>query len=46
MFYFILLLSIALFLVLLNIKAGKFPYTPGQEPTLPGHVDFLLQVCI
>ncbi|KAJ7957519.1 4-sulfomuconolactone hydrolase [Quillaja saponaria] len=21
----------------------KFPYFPGQEPTLPGHVDFLLQ---
>ncbi|XP_057436348.1 uncharacterized protein LOC130728795 [Lotus japonicus] len=24
-------------------EAGKFPYSPGQEPTLPGHVDFLLQ---
>ncbi|XP_024041096.1 uncharacterized protein LOC18044825 isoform X2 [Citrus clementina] len=23
--------------------ADKFPYFPGQEPTLPGHVDFLLQ---
>ncbi|KAI4336547.1 hypothetical protein L6164_015062 [Bauhinia variegata] len=23
--------------------ASKFPYFPGQEPTLPGHVDFLLQ---
>lgn len=23
--------------------AGKYPYFPGQEPTLPGHVDFLLQ---
>ena len=25
--------------------ANEFPYFPGQEPTLPGHVDFLLQVC-
>ncbi|XP_027188861.1 uncharacterized protein [Cicer arietinum] len=24
-------------------EAGKFPYSPGQEPNLPGHVDFLLQ---
>ncbi|KAK4413161.1 hypothetical protein Salat_2728600 [Sesamum alatum] len=23
--------------------AEKYPYFPGQEPTLPGHVDFLLQ---
>ncbi|CAL1355092.1 unnamed protein product [Linum trigynum] len=23
--------------------ADKYPYFPGQEPTLPGHVDFLLQ---
>ncbi|KAK4762861.1 hypothetical protein SAY86_008629 [Trapa natans] len=23
--------------------AGRFPYFPGQEPTLPGHVDFLLE---
>lgn len=23
--------------------AGKYPYFPGQEPTLPGHVDFLLE---
>lgn len=22
---------------------GKYPYSPGQEPTLPGHVDFLLE---
>lgn len=24
--------------------ADKYPYFPGQEPTLPGHLDFLLQV--
>ncbi|GAU17754.1 hypothetical protein TSUD_171420 [Trifolium subterraneum] len=24
-------------------EASKFPYSPGQEPNLPGHVDFLLQ---
>ncbi|XP_078433954.1 catalytic/ hydrolase [Wolffia australiana] len=24
-------------------EALKYPYHPGQEPTLPGHVDFLLQ---
>ncbi|CAN0896092.1 2-pyrone-4,6-dicarboxylate hydrolase [Linum grandiflorum] len=23
--------------------ADRYPYFPGQEPTLPGHVDFLLQ---
>ncbi|XP_062156507.1 uncharacterized protein LOC133864229 isoform X2 [Alnus glutinosa] len=23
--------------------ADKYPYFPGQEPTLPGHVDFLLE---
>ncbi|CAK9144349.1 unnamed protein product [Ilex paraguariensis] len=23
--------------------ADKYPYFPGQEPTLPGHADFLLQ---
>ncbi|KAL0364358.1 UNVERIFIED_CONTAM: hypothetical protein Sangu_0533400 [Sesamum angustifolium] len=23
--------------------AEKYPYFPGQEPTLPGHVDFLVQ---
>ncbi|KAK8519184.1 hypothetical protein V6N12_012409 [Hibiscus sabdariffa] len=23
--------------------ADKYPYFPGQEPTLPGHLDFLLQ---
>ncbi|KAL2547230.1 hypothetical protein Fot_16463 [Forsythia ovata] len=23
--------------------AEKYPYFPGQEPTLPGHVDFLLE---
>ncbi|XAR48208.1 4-sulfomuconolactone hydrolase [Bertholletia excelsa] len=23
--------------------ADKFPYFPGQEPTLPGHVDYLLE---
>ena len=26
--------------------AGKYPYFPGQEPTLPGHLQFLLQVCL
>ena len=25
-------------------KADKYPYFPGQEPTLTGHADFLLQV--
>ncbi|KAI5431545.1 hypothetical protein KIW84_035653 [Lathyrus oleraceus] len=24
-------------------EASKFPYSPGQEPNLPGNVDFLLQ---
>ncbi|KAL2329647.1 hypothetical protein Fmac_017228 [Flemingia macrophylla] len=24
-------------------EAGNFPYSPGQEPTLPGNADFLLQ---
>ncbi|KAK7295665.1 hypothetical protein RJT34_18576 [Clitoria ternatea] len=24
-------------------EAGKFPYAPGQEPTLPGNADFLLK---
>ncbi|KAK7273117.1 hypothetical protein RIF29_14163 [Crotalaria pallida] len=24
-------------------EADKFPYSPGQEPALPGNVDFLLQ---
>lgn len=24
--------------------ADKYPYSPGQNPTLPGHLDFLLQV--
>ncbi|XP_061374392.1 uncharacterized protein LOC133316629 [Gastrolobium bilobum] len=24
-------------------EAGKFPYSPGQEPSLQGNVDFLLQ---
>ncbi|XP_027350017.1 uncharacterized protein LOC113861414 [Abrus precatorius] len=24
-------------------EAGKFPYSPGQEPNLPGNADFLLQ---
>lgn len=24
--------------------AEKYPYFPGQEPTLPGHVEFLLEV--
>lgn len=34
-----------LFLVPIFIKAAdKYPYFPGQEPTLPGNVDFLLQV--
>lgn len=32
--------------MILNVKASKFPYSPGQEPNLPGNVDFLLQVCI
>ena len=26
--------------------ADKYPYFPGQEPTLPGNVDFLLEVCM
>ncbi|KAE9454267.1 hypothetical protein C3L33_13835, partial [Rhododendron williamsianum] len=26
--------------------ADMYPYFPGQEPTLPGHVDFLLEVAI
>ncbi|XP_040371852.1 uncharacterized protein LOC121052053 isoform X2 [Rosa chinensis] len=25
--------------------AGKYPYFPGQEPTLPRDIDLLLQVC-
>ncbi|OMO57144.1 hypothetical protein CCACVL1_25964, partial [Corchorus capsularis] len=24
-------------------EAVEYPYFPGQEPTLPGHLDFLLQ---
>jgi len=28
----------------LKRKAGRFPFFPGQEPTLPGNADFLLQV--
>ncbi|XP_060196971.1 uncharacterized protein LOC132626205 isoform X2 [Lycium barbarum] len=24
--------------------AEKYPYFPGQEPSLPGHVDYLLEV--
>lgn len=25
------------------LEAAHYPYTPGQEPTLPGHADFLLE---
>lgn len=31
--------------IFLTLKAvAKYPYFPGQEPTLTGHVDSLLQV--
>ena len=35
------------FFIFFFLKAAdKYPYFPGQEPTLPGNVDFLLEVCL
>ena len=38
--------EILLFYILFLKAADKYPYFPGQEPTLPGNVDFLLEVCL
>jgi hypothetical protein len=38
--------NFAFFLSFFVKAADKYPYFPGQEPTLPGHVDFLLEVCL
>ena len=38
-------LILLVYLVGVDLKAaGKYPYFPGQEPTLRGDLDFLLQV--
>lgn len=36
--------SVILFFLCVVKAADKYPYFPGQEPTLSGEVQFLLQV--
>lgn len=45
-FYFSFFYFFQFPLFVFDVKAAeKYPYFPGQEPTLPGQVEFLLEVC-